>query len=230
LEIKKHKKVAILFGASGLVGGHCLEELLKHEAYRLILSLGRNRLPLQHPKLKQVIIDFEELEEYESFIKGNDVYLCLGTTRAKSGKEGFFKVDFEYAFTAAKIAALNEANQLLLVSSVGADKDSYFFYTKVKGVLEEAVCKLPFWSIHIFQPSFLIGERTEVRVGEQIGTTISNLFTKIVGSKALGKYAPVEAKSVAKAMVKAAQQINKGTHIYTATDIEELAKKLLLLE
>jgi len=112
LEIKKHKKVAILFGASGLVGGHCLEELLKHEAYRLILSLGRNRLPLQHPKLKQVIIDFEELEEYESFIKGNDVYLCLGTTRAKSGKEGFFKVDFEYAFTAAKIAALNVAKQL----------------------------------------------------------------------------------------------------------------------
>ena len=230
MEILKHKKVAILFGASGLVGGYCLEELLKHEAYHQILSFGRHRLALQHPKLKQYIVDFEELAEYEDFIKGNDVYLCLGTTRAKSGKEGFFKVDFEYAFTAAKIAALNEANQLLIVSSVGAHKDSYFFYTKVKGALEEAVCKLPFWSVHIFQPSFLLGDRPEVRVGEQIGATISNLFTKIGGTKVLGKYTPVEAKSVARAMVKAAQQINKGTHIYTANDIESLAKELLLLE
>ena len=103
MEIIKHKKTAILFGASGLVGGHCLEELLKHEAYCQIVSFGRRALPLQHPKLTQYIVDFEKLEEHQAVIKGNDVYLCLGTTRSKAGKYGFVKVDFEYAFNAAKI-------------------------------------------------------------------------------------------------------------------------------
>lgn len=230
MEITKHKKIAILFGASGLVGGYCLEELLKHEAYHLIVSLGRNNLPIQHPKLKQYVVGFDALDDYQSLIRGNDVFLCLGTSRIKVGKEGLVRVNFEYAFTAAKIAALNGANQLLLMSAVGADKESYFFYNKVKGALEDVVCKLPYWSVHIFQPFYLMGDRTESGVGEQIGATLSNLFTKIGGAKVLGKYAPVEAKSVARSMVKAAQQIKRGTHIYTAQDIEDLSKEVLLLE
>ena len=222
MEIKKHKKTALLFGATGLIGSHCLTALLDHEGYNSVLSFGRRTLPNQHPKLKQHIVDFDTLDDYKGLIKGNDVFICLGTTRAKAGAAGFVKVDFDYTFTAAKIAALNEANQLLLVSSVGADKTSRFLYTRTKGVLEEAVCKLPFWSVHIFQPSILLGNRTEQRVGELIGSKVSLFVERLTKRGSLKKYSPIEAEVVAKAMVQAAQQIKEGVHRYASHEIQEM--------
>lgn len=224
MQILKNKKIAILFGASGLVGGHCLTHLLESPAYEKVISFGRRTLPYNHPKLVQQEVDFDEMEEWGKLIKGNDIFICLGTTRAKAGKDGFLKVDFDYSFNAAKYAALNGADQLMLISSVGADKNSFLLYPKTKGQLEEAVTRLPFWSVHILRPSLLLGDRKEERLGEQLAIKISGLFNRFTDGL-LQKYSPVEAETVAKAMIQLAQGIEGGVHVHPSHQLIEMVEE-----
>ena len=128
MEIIKHDKTALVFGASGLIGRHLVHTLLEHQAYSRVLVFVRRKLNVKHKKLKQHILDFDEIDQYAHLIKGNDLYCALGTTMRKAGsKEAFYKVDYTYSYQAAKIAAANNVSQYLLVSSVGADSNSRFF-------------------------------------------------------------------------------------------------------
>ena len=174
--------------------------------------------------MEQHILDFGRLEDYAGLLKGHDLYSCLGTTMARAGsRKAFFRVDFTYAYESARLAAANGARQLLLVSSVGANPDSLFFYTRLKGELEAAVKKLPFWAIHIFQPSFLIGDRRESRLGEQLAGRLSLGLDRLTGGELMGKYRPVEAAQVARAMLHAAQRLEGGVHVDPSHHIHELA-------
>ena len=157
-------------------------------------------------------------------MRGDDLYCCLGTTMRKAGsKEAFRKVDYTYSFQIAKIAESNGVNQLLLVSSVGADSNSIFFYNQIKGELEDAVKKMKFWATHIFQPSVLLGKRNENRWGEQIAGRLAKGFDFLTGGL-LTKYSPVEAEMVAKAMFIAAQGFDAGLQIYPSHVLQKLAK------
>ncbi len=223
LEISKDKKTALVFGATGLVGGYLVDMLLAHEAYRQVEVFNRRRLKKEHPKLVQHVIDFDRLPSYRNLIKGHDLFLCLGTTMRKAGdRKAFFKVDYTYPFQAARMASDNRVNQVLLVSSVGADSESYFFYNKVKGLLEDAVWKMKFWSIHIFRPSILLGERNENRWGEQLAGQLGKGFDYLTGGM-LTKYRPIEAEIVAKAMVNAAQHLRPGKFTYPSHYLQSLA-------
>ncbi len=212
-------------GGSGLVGGYCLEYLLDHPAYSKVVLLNRTNLQRKHDKLSQYEVDFNQLAKYEAYFEGNDLFLTLGTTMAKAGgREAFYQVDFEYPFEAAKLAHRNGFNQLLLVSSVGASEDSLFFYSRVKGELENAVKELPFWAVHIFQPSVLLGERNENRWGEALAARLGRGFDYLTGGL-LTKYRPVEADVVAKAMVSAAQNFEGGVHVYPSHELQKLAEE-----
>ncbi|MEM1123957.1 MAG: NAD(P)H-binding protein [Bacteroidota bacterium] len=228
MTITKNKKTAIIFGASGLVGGHCLQALLQANNYEKIISFGRRKLPITHEKLVQKVVDFEDFADFDGAIEGDDVFICLGTTRAKAGKDGFIKVDFEYSFNAAKYAAMNGANQLILVSSVGADKDSFFLYPKTKGQLEEAVKRLPFWAIHILQPSLLLGDREETRIGEQIATKVTSVINRFTDGM-LGIYTPIEGKTVGKAMVQLAQGLQEGVSVHTSAELIKMVEEQRLI-
>jgi len=228
MTIIKDKKTAVIFGASGLVGGHCLRLLLERETYHQVLSFGRRKVPINHEKLTQYIIDFEKMDLFSDKIKGEDVFICLGTTRKKAGRAGFIKVDFDYSFQAAKFAVMNGANQILLVSSVGADTESFLLYSKTKGQLEEAVKRLPFWATHILQPSILLGNRGENRVGERIASTISSTINRL-SEGILGIYTPIEAETVAKAMVQLAQGIEGGVHTHTSAELIKMVEERRLI-
>lgn len=226
MEITKNNKTAILFGASGLVGSNVLEFTLLHGAYRRVLTFGRRPIDVTHPKLTHNVVDFENPSYFQSLVKGDDLFLCLGTTRAKAGsKEAFYKVDYTFNYQAAKAAVQNGVNQLLLVSSVGADSESLFYYSQVKGELEKAVKELPFWATHIFQPSVLLGERNENRWGEEIAGKIGRLIDGVTGGL-LKKYRPIEADVVAKAMVSSAQKLEPGVHIYPSHWLQDLAAQI----
>jgi len=223
VEISKDDKTAVVFGATGLVGGFVVKMLLAHEAYQKVRVFSRRKIELEHDKLEQHIIDFQKPETYQAFIEGDDLFICLGTTMRKAGsKEAFFRVDYTYALRMAKLAYQNGVNQLLLVSSVGANPDSIFFYNRVKGLLEEAVQRLPFWAIHIFRPSILLGERNENRWGEQLAGVIGRQLDFITQGM-LTKYRPIEADVVARAMISAAQQLRPGLHTYPSHYLQDLA-------
>ncbi len=226
IEITKSNKTALVFGASGLVGSHLLEFLLLHPSYEKIAVFVRKPLPIKHPKLEQHLINFDQPNSFSHLVKGDDLFCCLGTTMARAGsKAAFYKIDFTYAFQAAEMAVKNKVNQLMLVSSVGASADSLFFYSRVKGELENAVQKLDFWSVHIFRPSVLLGERNENRFGEEIAGKLGKVIDRFTGGL-LSKYRPIEADVVAKAMVGAAQGLKPGVHFYPSHWLQNLAESI----
>lgn len=199
-------KTAVVAGASGLVGRKLVHELLDSPVYLRVIALVRKKMPIRHDKLVQMEVDFDKLSDYKYQILGDDFFCCLGTTIKQAGsQEEFYKVDFTYCYELAKIAKANEADRFLLVSAVGADPTSSVFYSRVKGQLEKAVSKLDIPLFQVFRPSFLLGNRTETRLGEQIGMGMARVISPLMIGH-FSKYKPIEAEKVAKAMVKAAQQ------------------------
>lgn len=224
IKIEEGNKTAILFGGSGLVGGFCLDLLLESPIYSKVLSFGRRKLEKEHEKLEQFEIDFEKVSQYKKLIRGNDLFCALGTTIKKAGsQEAFRKVDYEYPKEIATIAAKNGVNQFILVSSVGADAKSKVFYSQVKGELEEAIMKMPFWGVHILRPSMLLGKREESRPLEKIGIIFSKGIDFLMGDL-LGKYQPVKAEDVAKAMVVEAQNLEEGIKRLTSDAMVKIGK------
>ncbi len=208
-------KVALIAGASGLVGSHCLQLLLQSPRYNKVISVGRRTLPIQNPKLQQIIVDFNNLEKHRHSLIADDVYCCLGTTIKKAGsKEKFREVDYTYVINLAKITVSHFATQFLVVSALGADAHSRIFYNRVKGEMEQAIKPLPFTAVHIFQPSLLLGEREEMRPGEKAAAVFAKVFGFLFNGP-LKKYKAIPAKTVAKAMLEAAKQDGGGVLIHS---------------
>jgi uncharacterized protein YbjT (DUF2867 family) len=223
--MNNHKKLksALLVGASGLVGGHCLQLLLEEPSYTKVTVLVRKPLTTLHEKLIQHVIDFSELETLGGCLNIDDVYCCLGTTIKKAGtQEAFKKVDFDYP---VKFAALTQhcgADQFLIVTSLGADPHSRIFYNRVKGDVEEAIRKMQFKAFHVFRPSLLLGDRKEHRAGEKFGTFTMTAL-KPVMIRSLRKYRAIQARDVAQAMVRVAQMDLQGVHIFESDQIQKIA-------
>lgn len=219
MQLTTSKKIALLLGATGLVGGALLDELLANDAYIRVIAPTRRPMHRTSPKLENPVINFDHLEDYAGKLPCHDVFIALGTTIKKAGsKEAFRKVDFDYIVKGALVARAGGASQCLLVSSSGADTDSRFFYTSVKGQTEEAIKDLGFWATHIFQPGVLVGNREEFRLGERIGIGVSNLLRSI-SPAILGDYNPTRVAVLAQKMVAAAQGMEPGVKIHTALDL-----------
>lgn len=220
-------RTALLLGGSGLIGGHCLDLLLRDEAYTQVIALVRKPLPITHPKLTQYSVDFDRLQDFAHLLKADDVFCCLGTTIKKAGsQEAFRKVDFTYAHEAAKLAASNRATQFLLVSSLGADAKSSVFYSRVKGEIEAAVSALNFTSVSIFRPSLLLGERAEFRFGERLAEPVAKALSFfLIGG--LRKYRAIEARTVAAAMIEIAKAQTKDVNIYESDRIQRIGDGLI---
>ncbi|CAN5448746.1 oxidoreductase [soil metagenome] len=215
---------ALIAGATGLVGKKLLHRLLQNDNYNKVISLVRSEEPSNHPKLEQMIVDFDKLEEVALNLAADDYFCCLGTTMKKAGsKENFAKVDYLYPVNLASIAEKNKCKKYLLVSAMGADKKSLFFYNKVKGEVEEDISKKNIESIYIFRPSLLLGNREEERMGEKIATNIYKPLSFMLYGP-LAKYKPIQAKEVATGMVNMAQKDLKGVHIFQSEEIKSFAQ------
>lgn len=217
-----NEESALLAGATGLVGGHCLRLLLEQGYHARVVALVRRRLDLTHPRLEQRVVDFERLEGEEP-IAAADVFCALGTTLHKAGsQEAFRKVDHSYAKAVAELAVKGGGERFVLVSSVGADPGAGSFYLRVKGELERDVNAMPFEAVHALRPSFLLGDRGERRVGEAIGVALARgVRGALLGG--LRKYRPIEASVVAAAMIGAARRGAPGRHVHHFDEIHALA-------
>ncbi|UYZ57571.1 oxidoreductase [Hymenobacter latericus] len=212
-------KVALIAGASGLVGSCLLPLLLNSGRYAKVISLSRRPLQLVHPKLDQRVVDFDRLEDHRLSLIADDVFCCLGTTMRQAGsKEAFYKVDYLYVVKLAALTSANFAAQFMVVSAMGADVASTFYYNRVKGDMEAAVRQTPFRAIHIFRPSLLLGERAEKRLGEQIGAVLLRLVNPLLVGP-LKRYRGIPAQAVAQGMLNAAYQEGGGVRVYLSDEI-----------
>jgi uncharacterized protein YbjT (DUF2867 family) len=209
-------KTAIIAGASGLIGSQLLNNLLENNQYDKIIALLRKEIPFHSPKLLQVIVDYNNLESINDYLKCDDVFCCLGTTIKKAGSQDeFYKVDFQYCLNLAIETHKNGASNFYLVTALGANANSKVFYNSVKGKLENAIQNIGFNSYYIFRPSILLGNRNEFRLGEKIMQMIMKPFSKLMFGS-MKKYAAIESKQVAKAMYCLAVSNNKtGKQIIT---------------
>jgi uncharacterized protein YbjT (DUF2867 family) len=148
----------------------------------------------------------------------------LGTTIRKAGsQQAFRRVDFDYVLAFAEWAQRDGADQFAVVSSVGASAESGNFYLRVKGEMEGAVSACGYRAVHIFQPGVLLGERSESRPVESILSPVARaLRFALVGS--LRKYRPIEASTVASAMIAAAHLRYPGMHVYRFDEIVQLSE------
>jgi uncharacterized protein YbjT (DUF2867 family) len=210
-------KTALLAGTTGLIGSQLLELLLADNEYDKITAISRKPLDKAHSKLENLVCNLNELESHTSTLKADDIFCCLGTTmkNAKT-KEAFRAVDYEAPLMLAKMAKANGAKKYLLVSALGADRNSSIFYNQVKGEVEAAITEVDFESFHIFQPSLLTGPRKEQRSGEKA----AQVFYKMFGFLIPKKFASIESIKVARAMIAFAKQKDKGKFIHSSKEIQ----------
>jgi uncharacterized protein YbjT (DUF2867 family) len=213
---------AIIAGASGLIGSNLVKILLEAPQYNEVLVLVRKELPIQHKKLVQLVIDFDDLDKHADAINGHAIFSCLGTTKNQTPDEKQYrKIDHDYPLQLAQIAKPNGVEQFHVVTAIGADKNSSTFYLKLKGQLEDELKKLGLKTLHIYQPAMLMGERQRKRLLEQIATAVFKMIDPLlIGG--LKKYRSVKGSMVAHAMFKKSLENATGTFIYTSDKIHTI--------
>lgn len=160
----------ILVGGGGLIGSHLLSELIHSGEISQILLILRKPMGIPDPKVRELIVNFDEPESYSTEIKGDIIYSCL----------------------------------------------------KLKGELEGKLKKLKLPSLHIYQPSFLTGNRKEHRLAEKILNPLIRLIDPLLLGP-LKKFRSIKAATVARAMHNQSLKDLKGTFIYPSIQIQELA-------
>ena len=187
-------KSVLLIGATGLVGNLTLSKLLENDSIREVRIITRRKTGIVHEKLKELVIDFELLKPDDAFMQCDVFINCLGSTMKKAGsKEAFERYDYFYPHYIAGICKNNGTSKMILLSAMGANKNSSIFYNKIKGRLEKECEQIGFDELIILQPSLLIGERKEKRFGEKIAQKLSALLSPLIPSK----YKPVSAEILA---------------------------------
>ncbi|MEK3674370.1 oxidoreductase [Paenibacillus sp. FSL R10-2771] len=217
-------RIAVVLGATGLVGRALTEDLLNGD-WDEVRVLVRRPLKLQHAKLRQIQIDWDQLGQYkEQFAGVYAVFCCLGTTIKQAGsQEQFEKVDLDYPLAAAALAKDYGVKQFLAVSSMGANAKSRNFYSRTKGRAEDGLIAAGFHGLHLFRPSLLLGDREEFRLGERTASVIMKALDFAMVGKA-AKYRAIPAAKVARAMRNIALADTGGVHIYTNEVIHVIGK------
>lgn len=215
-------RTALLLGATGLVGGHCLDLLLADDAYSRVVTVGRRKVGREAAKLEERVADFDRLEEHADAFAADDVFCCLGTTIKQAGsREAFRRVDHDYPLAAARLASGRGARQFLLVTALGADARSRVFYNRVKGEAERDVAALPFGGVVLARPSLLLGERAERRPGEAVAQGLAPVLAPLLIGP-LRKYRPIPGLTVARAMARLAKEGVRGVRVVESDELAAL--------
>ena len=214
-------KTALLFGSTGLVGGHVLNYLIQNSNYSKIKLFVRSFAGINNPKIEIIKTDFNNLNKHAEDIKGDECFCCIGTTKKKSpNKNEYQKIELDIPKKIAQIAKSNSVKSFFFVSSGYANPKSSGEYLKFKGLVEEEIKNLNFDKIGIMRPSFLLGERQEERIGEKFGIIIFKLLTPIlIGS--FRKMRPIQSEIVARAMIKLANE-NIDQSVFESNEISNL--------
>ena len=210
-------KIAIVIGATGLVGRALVDHLASADHIGKIITLTRRSAMHSSSKVINQVVDFDHLEDYAELFNADLLFSCLGTTIKQAGSiAAQRKVDLDYQLKAAQLASNNGVEHYLLVSSSGANEQSNSAYLKMKGVLERKIKSLPFRRISIFQPSLLLGQRTDFRLGEKIASWVMSALCVIPW---LRRYQPITGEQVASKMLMVSQKTGRSRELFRLDDI-----------
>lgn len=214
-------RVALIAGASGMVGRALVRELLDTPAYTRVIGLSRRPLPFEHPRFANRILDFGRMEEQLKTLRCDDAFCCLGTTiRTAGSQQAFRTVDHDLVVRFAKLARELGAQTFTLVSSTGADANSRYFYLRTKGETELVVETLRFPALFIVQPGLLLGSRRELRPLELVAQGAMTLVNPLLQG-GLAKWRAISAVRLAGAMRQIAMSGRRGVYRYAGQKLEQ---------
>ena len=217
-------KTAVLFGSSGLIGSNLLDNLINNNTYNKIKIFVRKLPSIDNSKVEVINTDFLDLDTLKEKLTGDDCFFCIGTTHKDTpDKNEYRRIEYDLPVQLAKIAKFNSISNFIYVSSIGANPKASSTYLKNKGQVEEELKKIGFPKLSIIQPSFLVGNRKNFRIGEFIGIPVMKFFT-LLPLKRLKKYSPIRVEKVTKAMIKIALQ-NYNEQIYLSDRLDELGSE-----
>lgn len=206
---------AIVIGATGAVGKDLVEELLSRREYEKIITFTRRPLDIKSEKIESYIIDFDRPSDWAHLVKGDVLFSALGTSLKQAGsKEAQYRIDHDYQLSFARAARESGVPHVVLVSSLGADPSSSFFYMKLKGLIERDVEALQFPQLSILRPPSLIRKHAK-RPAETVSVKLFQL------ANALGLFktmAPVPTEAVARKMADLGLETKKGVEILTGQE------------
>jgi uncharacterized protein YbjT (DUF2867 family) len=206
-----------MIGATGLVGSRLLSQLLDDERFGKVIAFGRKKTGKTHPNLEEQVVNFDAPESWSSLVKGDVAFSSLGTTRKQAGSQAAQKkVDYDYQLEFAKAARQNGVPSYVLVSAASADPKSRMFYPRIKGELDRDVQRLGFERVRIMRPSLLGGDRQQARRGEKLSSVLLGVLNSLGIAR---KYREISGEVVAKAMIHAALDPEKGTRTFTLDEV-----------
>ncbi len=212
--------VAVIAGATGLVGSLVLEELLEHPQISQVISVSRRRINTNNLKLVQVLIEnFTPLPDEFQLLKGDIYFCCLGTTiRAAGSQENFRKIDHDVIVNFGKVAKNSNAKSFVLISAMGANSQSSIFYNRVKGETEDSLKELHLNNLTIYRPGLLIGQRNQSRPVEKFAIAAFNMLSYILPTK-LEKMIATRAHQLSHRIVQSGINPIAGVHVIPSSDI-----------
>jgi uncharacterized protein YbjT (DUF2867 family) len=156
---------------------------------------------------------------WEEMFPVDHLFCCLGTTIKKAGsKMNFRKVDHDYPLAFAAAAKKWGTTVFSVITSTGSNANSNIFYNRVKGELETNLKSLALNSTLIFQPSLLLGDRNEFRLGEKIGMGLAKLTSWMTPSSIRA----IHCKMVAKTMLVETNSKRTGFNIISNKEMHNI--------
>ena len=212
----KDRLKALVIGATGAVGKDLVQQLIEDSSFERVDIFVRREVKIPSAKLVAHVVDFDHPETWADLLQGDVLFSCMGTTiKAAGSQEAQWKVDYTYQYEAAKAAKANGVPTFVLVSATGANPKSKFFYTRMKGELDEAVQQIGFEGCFILRPPSLIRKGTD-RFGEKAGIVAIRAFNAI---GLMRNYTPMPTEAVAASMIRLAKSGRKGVEIIESQDI-----------
>ena len=214
-------RVALVAGATGLVGQEILAALLTDKRYAAVHCVGRRSATLKHPKLFSHVVDFTAPATLPAIGAIDDVFIALGTTIKVAGSRAAFRsIDFDAVLAVALAAKAQGATKIGVVSAMGATPSSSVFYSRIKGEMEQAVSQLGYQSLVIARPSMLAGDREALaqaaRPTEKIGLIAMQLLRPLIPAN----YRAIEARKVARILIQTLQATDQGTRIVLSGEMQ----------
>lgn len=221
--MSEKKYTALVLGASGLVGLHTVQKLLDCAHYDVVYAVSRNGIVLVHPKLHQVLADYQSIDNQIDKLKVDHLFSALGSTKRKTPNlADYYQVDHHYPLKVVRILKERGCTQVCLVSALGADPGANNFYMRLKGEVERDLIQEGVLGTHILRPSLIRGDRKEVRIGEGLAAGLFTVLDPLLLGKCR-KYRSIQAERIASAMVNIAPLGWEGVYVYTTDLIEQFA-------
>lgn len=203
----------LLLGTNGVVGQSLLNMILRDDFIESVTVLNQYPSNIKDERVKEIIVDFDHLEEHEAVFDVDCLFCCMGTNSKKNKNlPASEAAQFEITIKAAELARKHNVSQIHVVSTITSNPNSLIFYNRLKGEMDQKIIKLNFESTFIYRPAFITGKRSKLDIQKTIAWICAPIVDSILFGK-LSKYKSINPKIIACSMLSHFESKIKGTYI-----------------